>query len=151
LKEDENSMGSADVVTLPASNLVFQFRDGVKPKNSHRNTIDARELTVYENKIAYESKETHMEKDAVVSGLGRDEENFLVVMVLNLKLQDVGVNDRTNFRERSLDITMKISLLSAIVVMITELWQSEFYSRLRKMPSTLRIVFKTKKIPTIHL
>jgi hypothetical protein len=91
-------MGSADAVTLPADNLVFQFRKQVKAENTHRITVDAGELTVFRNKSAYESNETHMEEDAAVSGLGDSKQNALVVVVPNSKLKgiSVGVNGRNS-------------------------------------------------------
>jgi hypothetical protein len=92
LKEDGTSMGSADAVTLPADSLVFQFRKQVKAENTHGITIDARELTVYENKTAYDSKELQMKSSASVAGLGWDEENALVVVVPNPNLRGITVN-----------------------------------------------------------
>ncbi len=88
-------MGS-DMVRLPADSFIADFRDAVKAKNTNGITVDARELTVYRNKTAYESKETHMEEDATVSGLGESKKTALVVVVPNPKLQGitVGVNGR---------------------------------------------------------
>ena len=92
-------MGS-DKVKLPSDSDIADFRDAVKGKNADGllKGISPAELTVYENKTAYESKETHLEEDAAVSGLGQSKKNAMVVVVPNPKLQGitVGVNGRNS-------------------------------------------------------
>ena len=98
LKEDGTPMGS-DMVRLPADSFIADFRDAVKAKNPTKLAhCDASDLVVYENKTAYESKETHLEEDAAVSGLGQSKKNAMVVVVPNPKLQGitVGVNGRNS-------------------------------------------------------
>ena len=92
LKEDGTSMGSADAVTLPADSLVFQLRKQVKTENADGllKGISPAELTVYENKTAYESKQA-LEEDAAVFGVGGSKKNALVVVVPNPKLQGITV------------------------------------------------------------
>ena len=92
-KEDGTSMGSITKVRLSPDADVDDFRDAVKVRNGDGllKGISPAELTVYENKTAYDRKETHMEEDATVSGLGESKKNALAVVVPNSKLQGITV------------------------------------------------------------
>ena len=86
-------MGSITKVRLSPDADVDDFRDAVKVRNGDGllKGISPAELTVYENKTAYDRKETHMEEDATVSGLGESKKNALAVVVPNSKLQGITV------------------------------------------------------------
>ena len=104
LKEDGTFMGS-DMVRLPADSFIADLRVAVKERNGDGllKGISPAELTVYRNKTVYESKETHLEEDAAVFGLGESKKTALVVVVPNPKLEgiNVGVNDRRKCNYKS--------------------------------------------------
>ena len=62
--------------------IVDQFRDAVHLKNSSAFIgINSSQLTVYANMLAFQGKESPLEGDSVLSGLGASEKEAIIVVV----------------------------------------------------------------------
>ena len=81
---------SADLVELPSTCVIAQFRDAVKLKSSNKlSSFDAADLVVYKNKESFEKRDSEVEQerkeplevDAVVVGLGTTKNDALIVVV----------------------------------------------------------------------
>ncbi len=89
VKEDGISMGSADYVELLPSSDIVKFRKQVKAENTNDlASVDAKNLSVYLNKTAYDTV-TPLKASQTVSG-GDSEESALVVVVPN-QTQGIGM------------------------------------------------------------
>jgi hypothetical protein len=76
--------GTSDSSILSSSlafPVVDQFRDAVKAKHSNKlSSVDAADLIVYKNQTAFD-KENPLKSSNSLLGLGKDEENAIIVVV----------------------------------------------------------------------
>jgi hypothetical protein len=91
VRENGDKMGQVTSIDIPTNAIIDKLKKLVKQENPDLKDIPPRCLIVYRNKTAYESKESHLEEDAAVSGLGDSKMNALVVVCPNPKSNGINV------------------------------------------------------------